>query len=178
MTKHINSLLTVNRRSLLLGGMSVLAGGMTATLCPPLSQASTDAAALDAKFMQASNFLINHKLNPQVGVRIAHTARTLYGDLSVDLDEIISVAKTANATVVEQFFDNIPEGKLRDLCFWIIAAWYSGSSSDKRDAVLFTYEEALTFKTTSDVVGIPSFGLTGPNLWHRPTVPLGTMPNF
>jgi hypothetical protein len=43
---------------------------------------------------------------------------------------------------------------------------------------VFTFEQALTFQTTADVVAIPSYGITGPNQWSQVTVPLSPVPAF
>jgi len=169
---------TLSRRSLLRGSASILAAGIVAALCPTLSLAAID-GDIRTKFMQLSNLLINHELSPAVGGRIVETAERQYKNLPDMLDAIIKVAQSRNAIVVEDFFADIPDGELKDFAHWVIASWYSGCSSDKRDAIVFTYEEALTFKTTSDVITIPSYGISGPNLWTRPTVPLSApMPRF
>lgn len=168
----------LSRRGLLLGGASLLAGGMIASLCPTLSFAAVD-TGLQTKFMQLSGLLIDHDLNPAVGGRIVETAASQYANLPDMLDKIIQIAQAKNAGLVEDFFADIPDGELKDFAHWVIFAWYSGCSSEKRDAKVFTYEEALTFKTTSDVVTIPSYGLSGPNMWTRPNVPLSApMPRF
>lgn len=169
---------TLSRRSLLLGGASLIGGSMLAALCPPLSLAATDAADMSGRFMRMSNLLIDHRLNTDVGARIAETASKQYVRCSEMLDAIIAIAEKNNAKVVEDFFPDVPDGELKDFALWVISAWYSGCSSEKRDATVFTFEEALTFKTTGDIVTIPSYGLTGPNMWHRPSVPLADMPRF
>ncbi len=173
-----NGKLMMSRRGMLLSGATLLAGSLAASLCPSLSLAAADAGA-QSRFMQLSNLLINHQLNPDVGNRIAEAATGQYKNFAGMLDAIIAIAEKKNAAQVEDFFADIPEGELKDFANWVIFAWYSGCSSDKRDAKVFTYEEALTFKTTSDVVTIPSYGISGPNLWTRPNVPLSVpVPRF
>ncbi|MGE7369170.1 sugar dehydrogenase complex small subunit [Neorhizobium sp. NPDC001467] len=173
-----NDKLLMSRRGMLLSGATLLAGSFAASLCPGISLAAIDAGA-QSRFMQLSSLLINHGLNPEVGARIAETASGQYPNFAGMLDAIIAIADKKHAAQVEDFFNDIPEGELRDFAHWVIFAWYSGCSSDKRDAKVFTYEEALTFKTTSDVVTIPSYGISGPNLWTRPNVPLSApMPRF
>lgn len=130
------------------------------------------------QFMRVSNLLIDHELDRDVGARIVVHASAARGDIEERLRRIETVAASKNAKVVEDFFDDLNESE-KELALWMILAWYSGSSSSKGDAEVFTYEKALTFKTTSDVVGIPSYGLTGPNLWDRiPSADLIDMPKF
>jgi fructose 5-dehydrogenase small subunit len=173
-----NEKLLMSRRGLLLGSATLLAGGMIASLCPTISLAAVD-NGLAARFMELSNLLINHQLSPAVGARIAETASGQYQNLAQMLDAIIAIAEQKKATEVEAFFSDIPDGELKDFAHWVIFAWYSGCSSEKRDAKVFTYEEALTFKTTSDILTIPSYGISGPNQWTRPNLPLSApMPTF
>ncbi|AYD00388.1 dehydrogenase [Neorhizobium sp. NCHU2750] len=168
----------LSRRGLLLGGVTLFAGTMAASLCPTASLAAVD-SGMQERFMKLSGLLINHDLNPAVGARITETATTQHQNLAQMLDAIIAIAEKKNGSQVEDFFADIPDGELKDFAHWVIFAWYSGCSSEKRDAAVFTYEEALTFKTTSDVVTIPSYGFSGPNLWTRPNVPLSApMPRF
>lgn len=173
-----NGKLMMSRRGILLSGATLLASSLAASLCPSMSLAAIDAGA-ESRFMQLSGLLINHQLSPAVGARIAETATSQYANFAGMLDAIIAIAEKKNAAQVEDFFGDIPDGELKDFAHWVIFAWYSGCSSEKRDAKVFTYEEALTFKTTSDVVTIPSYGISGPNLWTRPNVPLSApMPRF
>lgn len=177
-SKDPNGTLMMSRRGILLGGATLFASSVAATLCPTLSLAAVDAGN-QGQFMKLSNLLIQHQLNPAVGARIAEGAAAQYKNLPEMLDAIISIAEKNKATQVEDFFADVPEGELKDFALWVISAWYSGSSSDKRDATVFTYEEALTFKTTSDILTIPSYGISGPNLWTRPNLPLSApMPTF
>lgn len=172
------SRLMMSRRGMLLSGATLLGAGALASLCPPLALANVD-AGLQSRFMQLSNLLINHELNPMVGARITETAAKQYQNFGQMIDTIIGIAEKTQVKQVEDFFADIPDGEIKDFAHWVIFAWYSGCSSEKRDATVFTFEEALTFKTTSDVVTIPSYGLSGPNLWTRPNVPLSApMPRF
>ncbi|MGI2032353.1 sorbitol dehydrogenase family protein [Rhizobium panacihumi] len=173
-----NGKLMMSRRGMLLSGATLLAGSLAASLCPAISLAAVD-AGVESRFMQLSGLLINHQLNPDVGARIAETATGEYKNFAGMLDAIIAIAEKKQATTVEDFFGDIPEGELKDFAHWVIFAWYSGCSSEKRNAKVFTYEEALTFKTTSDILTIPSYGISGPNLWTRPNLPLSApMPTF
>jgi len=135
-------------------------------------------AAIDAQFMRLSSLLINHQLDTGVGARITAFAMTAPPDLPKMMDGIIAIAQEKHAASVEDFFGDIPEGPLQDLAHWIISAWYSGFSSAKHDAEVFTYELALTYQVTKDVTQIPSYGLSGPNAWTRPNAALADMPHF
>ncbi len=129
--------------------------------------------------MRLSGLLINHHLDPGVGHRIAEAAAAQYGDLPAMMDGIIAIAEKRQVAAVEDFFGDIPDGAMKEFAHWVIFAWYSGCSSEKRDAKVFAYEQALTFMTTSDIVTIPSFGFSGPNKWTRPNLPLSApMPSF
>ncbi len=178
MSKAPNEKLMLSRRGALLGGAAIFATGMMASLCPTSAFAAVD-AGMQTRFMHLSNLLIDHQLNPAVGARIVETAAEQHANIATMLDAIIAIAEQKQASKVEDFFADIPDGELKDFAHWVIFAWYSGCSSEKRDAKVFTYEEALTFKTTSDVNTIPSYGVSGPNLWKRPNVPLSApMPRF
>lgn len=162
---------------LLIGGASLLGYFTFAGPTFAWTQAFKN-TPLHQRFMQLSGLLINHHLDEGAGLRIGAFAAQKYAQLDQHIDSIVAIAEQQGATEVEQFFDAIPEGELRDLAYWVIAAWYSGSSSADADAELFTYEHALTFQTTLDIVPIPSFGLTGPNAWNRPPAPLLPVPRF
>jgi len=168
----------LSRRGMLLGSAALFAGGALASLAPELTMAAVDASVQD-RFMKLSNLLIDHDLSPGVGSRIASFAAGQHQNLTQMLDAIIAVAEKKQANIVEDFMNDIPEGELKDFAHWVILAWYSGCSSAKTDAEVFTFEQALTFKTTADVVTIPSFGLTGPNHWNViPSASLADMPTF
>ncbi|MDH2328200.1 sugar dehydrogenase complex small subunit [Cereibacter sp. SYSU M97828] len=162
----------VNRRQLfLLGTAAMLASAM-----PSFTFAATQ--DIESRFMGASQLLVNHDLSPAVGARIAAFAQASYPNLGDMLDRITETAATRGASRVEDFFDAIPEGELRDFAFWVISAWYTGSSSGDRDATLFTYEEALLYQPTIDMVPIPTFGFSAPNAWGNDLYPLTDLPRF
>jgi fructose 5-dehydrogenase small subunit len=168
----------LSRRGMLLGSAAMFAGGALASLAPQLAVAAVDTSVQD-QFMKVSSLLIDHQLNPDVGNRIASFAAGQHQNLTQMLDAIITVAEKKQASIVEDFMDDLPEGELKEFAHWVILAWYSGCSSSKTDAEVFTFEQALTFKTTADVVTIPSFGLTGPNLWDAvPSASVADMPTF
>jgi hypothetical protein len=177
-SKDPHRILTVSRRDTLVGGVvAVLAGGMVASTHTSLAFAAVEPSTRD-RFMRMSRLLINHQLSPDVGARIVETVASKYRDLPGMLEAINAIAERKQAKVVEDFFADIPDGELKDFAHWVILAWYSGCSSEKADATVFAYEEALTFKTTSDVVTVPSYALSGPNRWSQVTVALANMPLF
>jgi hypothetical protein len=169
--------LTMSRRDALIGGVSIFAAG-TAAPAPTSRALAAIEPSTQSRFMRMSTLLINHQLRPEIGARIAEAAANRYKDLPGMLDLIIAIAERKHATVVEDFFGGLPDGNLKDFAYWVILAWYSGCSSEKADATVFTYEDALTFKTTADVVAIPSYCFSGSNGWGQTTVPLANMPKF
>ena len=165
------------RRRVLLGSVAIVGSYFAGTSLPSFALPAADDAHL-TRFMRLSRLLVNHQLDPKVGARILKTAAKERADWKELTDAIIAIAEQKQAKAVEDFYGDIPEGKAKDLAKWVIFAWYTGVSSPKANAVLFTYEQALTFQTTLDVVTIPSYGLTGPNQWRQVTVPLSAMPRF
>lgn len=167
--------MALSRRHFLLGSAALTGAWVTWGIAASPAAAP---AADGATFMRLSNLLVNHQLHPGVGARIALAAAANYPDSAAMMDSILAIATAKGATEVEAFFADIPEGKLQDFAHWIIFAWYTGCSSPKKDAQVFAYEEALTYRTTADVVAIPSYGVSGPNLWSRAIAPLSPMPHF
>jgi hypothetical protein len=168
---------TLSRRDALGGGVAIFASGIVASVQTSLALAAIEPSTR-SQFMRISALLINHRLNADVGAQIIETAVSQYTDLPGMLDTIIAIAERKQAVVVEDFFADIPDGKLKDFAYWVILAWYSGCSSEKSDATVFAYEDALIFKTTADVVAIPSYCFSGSNGWSQITAPLATMPKF
>ena len=173
----IYTMKNISRRSLLVGGAGWLGGYLAASPLQGLAQPAADQTQL-AEFMRLSQLLVNHKLNEQVGARIFRYASKTYAGLPSLGASIVAVAERKRASIVEDFFDDIPEGAAKELAHWIIFAWYTGGSSAKPDAQVFTYEQALTYKTTRDVLPIPSYGLSGPNQWRQVTIALSPLPQF
>lgn len=167
----------VSRRHFLVTG-TAFAAGYAAIRMLPIGAAPAPTGVLSTRFMQLSSLLVNHQLDTGVGARIAEAAAAQHADLGEMLDKLIAIAQAKQAKVVEDFFTDIPAGPLQDFAYWVIFAWYSGVSSPKNDAKVFTYEHALTFQTTRDVTTVPSYGISGPNLWSHAMVPLVPMPAF
>ena len=162
------------RRKFLLGAAALTGAWVTWSIAAPAAAPAVD----NASFMRLSGLLVNHQLSPGVGARIARAAAVKYPDSEKMIAAIVAIATAKQATEVEGFFADIPPGPLQEFAHWIIFAWYTGCSSPKKDAQVFAYEEALTYKTTGDVVAIPSYGVSGPNQWSRAIVPLSPMPHF
>jgi hypothetical protein len=102
--------LTMSRRDALIGGVSILAG--TAASAPTSFALAAIEPSTDSRFMRMSTLLINHQLRPDIGVRIVAAAADRYNDLPAVLDSIIAIADRKHATVVEDFFGDIPDGHL------------------------------------------------------------------
>jgi fructose 5-dehydrogenase small subunit len=98
--------------------------------------------------------------------------------LDVDLDAIISTAREKNSKVVEDFFDTLPDGHVKDSAHQIIFGWYAGVFDESPTAEVFAYEEALMYRPTKDAVALPTYSFNGPNHWTDVDPPLSTMPEF
>jgi len=171
--------MALSRRKFLLGATAVSGAWVTWGALPAWGVGTTASPAPNfPQFMEVSKLLINHQLDEAVGARIAAAAATKYPQAAQMMTSIAALAQAKQARQVEDFFGDIPEGPLQEFAYWVIFAWYSGCSSPKKDAQLFTFEQALTYKTTADTVAMPSYGFSGPNLWSRPIVPLSNMPIF
>jgi hypothetical protein len=165
------------RRSFLAGGV-VLIGGLA-------SSAHVIAAPLDAsaglpaqKFMEVSSLLIDHKLDSDVGARMAVAISSIHPSIEQDIDQILVIARKNNAKIVEDFFPDLPEGKLKDTALAIISAWYTGVVVDGPGSTVYAFELALMYQPTRDVMTIPSYAISGPNGWNASAPPLTDMPKF
>lgn len=162
----------VLRNTLALAGSFCLVSPCLAWAAPEVD------GALHERFMRLSGLLVNHQLDDEVGMKMAIHASRHFNQFEALIDELLTTAEAREARRVEAFFDDVPEGPARELAYWIIAAWYSGSSDASPEATLFTYERALTYQTTLDMVPIPSFGLSAPNGWQIASAPLDALPDF
>jgi len=166
------------RRELLLGGLC-LVGGLAGF--PALSAIAAPASWTQqsvAQFIEISSLLIPHQLNAEVGKRIGAAMSELNPSLSEQVVALLSIAKSKNARMVEDFFPDVPAGPLKDTALAIISAWYLGVVSDAPDAEVFAYEYALMYGPTKDVMTIPSYAISGPNGWTADAPPLDNMPEF
>ena len=153
--------------------------GALASSTHVLAAQATDPSSLPPeKFMQISTLLIDHRLNEQVGTRLAAAMATVYPGIEQDIDQILELARKTNAKVVEDFFPGLPDGKLKDTCLAIISAWYTGVIADQPGSVVYAFELALMYQPTSDVMTIPSYAISGPNGWNSSAPELTGMPTF
>jgi fructose 5-dehydrogenase small subunit len=170
------------RRTLLKTGAIALGVVMLGASVQKVVQAAgaveTAAAVSVDKFMAASRCLIQHVLSPDVGARMV---AILYGKiptLDADLDAIISTARERNSKVVEDFFDALPDGHVKDSAHQIIFGWYAGVADESPTAEVFAYEQALMYQPTKDAVALPTYSFNGPDHWTDVDPPLSAMPEF
>lgn len=166
----------LSRRSVLLAGAVIVAGGLVTTAIPRLAFAGSSLNLIP--FMQLSRLLVNHSLDAAVGQRMLALLEGEQPDLMTNLNHLLAIAKAHNAQVVEDFFPSIPQGALRALAYKIIFGWYTGCLEPTRSAKAFAFEQALTWHTTLDVLTIPSYGISGPNNWQRANTPVLPVPQF
>ena len=164
------------RRKILIGG-GVLLGGLAATPGATIAADPSDAAFPD-QFLELSALLIPHRLDRDVGLRLAAALRMKDPALPAHIRGLLDIAKKKNARIVEDFFSDVPDGPLKDTALLIISAWYLGVIVDAPDAEVFAYELALMYQPTIDVMTIPSYAISGPNAWTSDSAPLEDMPNF
>jgi hypothetical protein len=130
------------------------------------------------QFMELSALLIPHRLDRDVGMRLAAALRMKDPAFAGHVAQLIDIAKKKNAKIVEDFFSDVPDGSLKDAALLIISAWYLGVIVDAPDAEVFGYELALMYQPTIDVMTIPSYAISGPNGWTSHAPALSDMPDF
>ena len=172
----------VLRRTLLKTGATALG---VAVLGASMHKAVQAAGAVEAatavgadKFMAASRCLIQHGLSSDVGARMAGILYAKIPTLDADLDAIISTAREKNSKVVEDFFDALSDGHVKDSAHRIIFGWYAGAVDESPTAEIFAYEEALMYQPAKDAVALPTYSFDGPNHWTDIDPPLSAMPKF
>jgi hypothetical protein len=168
---------SLTRRKLMVGG-ALFAGGVL--LPPEVLAQSLDVSApeISPKFMEVSSLLIDHHLDGEIGARMATAMLRIHPEIEQDIGAIIEIAKKENARIVEDFFADIPEGRLKDTALAIISAWYTGVVENAPDAEVFAFETALMYQPTHDVMTIPTYAISGPNGWNAEASALGDMPTF
>lgn len=168
---------SLDRRRILIGSGVLLGGLAAASRIPP---AAADASADDfpRQFLQLSSLLIPHRLDRDVGLRLAAALKSKDPAFVSHVTSLIDIAKRKQAKVVEDFFADLPEGPLKDTALQIISAWYLGVIVDAPDAEVFAYELALMYQPTLDVMTIPTYAISGPNGWTSNAPPLRDMPTF
>jgi len=131
----------------------------------------------EAPFMALSALLIAHRLDPVIGDRLAAEMKAHQPPLSDQIDALLQLARSKNATQVEDFYpfaDDAAKAAARR----IISAWYLGVVDDVPGAKVIAYELALMFQPTADVMTIPTYAISGPNGWSAKAPPLDAMPIF
>jgi hypothetical protein len=165
------------RRKIIVGGGLLLGGLAAGTRIPAAPQDSATADFAD-QFMQLSSLLIPHRLDRDVGSRLAAALRTKDPEVTAHVTALLEIAKKKNARIVEEFFPDVPDGPLKDTALLIISAWYLGVLVDAPGAEVFAYELALMYQPTIDVMTIPTYAISGPNGWTSEAPPLNSMPTF
>jgi fructose 5-dehydrogenase small subunit len=165
------------RRKIIVGGGLLLGGLAAGTRIPAAPEDSATADFAD-QFMQLSSLLIPHRLDRDVGSRLAAALRTKDPEVTAHVTALLDIAKKKNARIVEEFFPDVPDGALKDTALLIISAWYLGVLVDAPGAEVFAYELALMYQPTSDVMTIPTYAISGPNGWTSEAPPLNSMPTF
>jgi fructose 5-dehydrogenase small subunit len=159
-------------------GGAAIAGTSILRLARAADVAATATPSGPDKFMLASSRLIQHRLSPGVGTRMAEILRRQIPSFDADLDEIIRIADKQHATVVEEFFDALPKGQVQDTAHRIIFGWYAGVVDDSPTAEVLAYEEALMYQPTKDAIALPTYSFNGPDNWTEVDPPLSAMPEF
>jgi fructose 5-dehydrogenase small subunit len=157
-------------------GVAVL--GAMQKVVPVASAVETTTAVSVDKFMAASRYLIQHGLSSDVGARMVGILYAKIPTLDADLDSIISTAREKNSKVVEDFFDALPDGHVKESAHQIIFGWYAGVVDESPTAEVFAYEQALMYQPTKDAVALPTYSFNGPNHWTDVDPPLSAMPEF
>lgn len=165
------------RRRILVGG-SLLLGGFAARSQVASAAAKASTADFANQFREVSSLLIPHQLDREVGRRLAAALKTKDPAFTAHVSTLLDIARRKQATVVEDFFPDIPDGPVKDAALGIISAWYIGVIVDAPDAEVFAYELALMYQPTIDVMTIPTYAVAKPNGWTSEAPPLGDMPTF
>jgi hypothetical protein len=168
---------SLTRRKLVVGAV-IFSGGMLPLLDGCARAPVSSAPALAPKFMEVSSLLIDHRLDADVGARMSVSMHRLNPGLDEDIGAIIDIAKKKKAKLVEDFFPDIPQGRLKDTALAIISAWYTGVVEHSPDAEVFAFETALMYQPTRDVMTIPTYAISRPNGWNAQVPPLRNMPTF
>ncbi|WP_313681942.1 sugar dehydrogenase complex small subunit [Pantoea sp.] len=166
----------LSRRKVLLSGAVIIASGLVTSVLPSFAVAPPSPTF--SPFMQLSRLLVNHQLDDAVGQRMLTLLESEESGLLEKLNQLLAIARANKASIVEDFFQAIPQGALQALAHKIIFGWYTGSLTPVRTAKTFAYEQALTWHTTLDVITIPSYGISGPNNWQRANTPVLPVPQF
>ena len=171
--------LRLQRRGLLLG-MSSLSAFFCAqsAYAVPLGGGALRPGSVHQKFMTASALLVPHKLNENIGIRTADAMIATVPDFTQHLEQLSSFIDDKKPADVEGLMVALPDAALKNAAQGIIEAWYTGAVQGASTISVISYEEALMFKVTSDVMTIPSYAISGPNGWTADAPPLSQLPIF
>ena len=111
-------------------GAGIATVGFAAAPLSLAALANTVPAMPAAKFLEVSSQLINHQLNAELGGRLGAAMAAADPAFEQKIDSILTIAKTNNAKIVEDFYPEIPPGKRQDAALAIVSAWYSGVLSE------------------------------------------------
>jgi fructose 5-dehydrogenase small subunit len=165
------------RRKIIIGGGLLLGGFAAGTSISAAPEESAIADSADP-FMQLSELLIPHRLDRDVGSRLAAALRAKEPEFTAHVTTLLDIANKKNAKIVEEFIADVPDGPLKDTALLIISAWYLGVIVDAPGAEVFAYELALMYQPTIDVMTIPTYAISGPDGWTSEAPPLNSMPTF
>jgi hypothetical protein len=168
---------SLSRRNVLIGG-ALLGGLNVLSILPAFPAQPIVSDDLAARFMDLSALLIQHRLDPVTGKRIASAMAAQNLSLPDHVTTLLDIARKKNARIVEDFFPDIPDGALKETALSIISAWYMGVVTNAPDAEVFAFEHALMYQPTRDVMTIPSYAKSGPNDWDAHAPALSDMPIF
>lgn len=165
------------RRKILIGGMFLLGEAAWPTCVSAALPEKTGNEGV-APFLEISQLLIQHRLDREIGQRLAVAMAATNPAFSEQIAELLAIARGKNAKIVEDFFPDIPAGPLKACALAIISAWYMGVVVDAPGAEVVAFELALMYQPTSDVMTIPTYAISGPNEWTSDAPALSEMPTF
>src|ERR1700758_5097436 len=87
---------SLDRRELLLGGLSLVGGLAVVPTLPAIAAAASWSQEFAARFMEISSLLIPHHLHEEVGQRIGAAMSTLNPQLSEQVTALLAIAKSKN----------------------------------------------------------------------------------
>ncbi|MBC8718270.1 sugar dehydrogenase complex small subunit [Ochrobactrum sp. Marseille-Q0166] len=150
-------------RSVLRGSVAIAALAAIGALDGPLSASATDETQQD--FMQLSTFLTGHDLDPVLGSRYFAALQKRNRDLVAQMNVLSAAIKENNVANMDAFLEQPSvDPKLMETATKIVSAWYLGIVGEPEDAELIACGEALIYRPTRNILGIPTYG-PGPDAW-------------
>ncbi|CAN5146995.1 sugar dehydrogenase complex small subunit [soil metagenome] len=161
--------LSIARRTLLAGaavaGAAIALGGL-GVLGSPTAEAAAAAPAATADFLSLSQLLTGGKpLSADLAGRYAAALGRHDAKFGESLAAPQSCVGAANVAGIDELIalPGLSE-PLRNTITQIVSAWYLGIVGEDVDAELISYEQALMYRPTQDVLVIPTYG-GGPGSW-------------